>query len=168
MITKFASEPSQEINGGYEVVKFDVVENDFVPIEKGLSESEAMHRAKFLNDEYILEEIRNNYANHPKDKHFFVDNSNPHHFYSLLNMNKEWNDVLLIEFYEKEVKSILHGSDVNIERGIISSFCANLLFTEKPTHTEYLLEEIFPESAPEINSKIKEIVDIINPNKADI
>lgn len=162
MIRKFVAEPSDKMNGLYDVTKFNEEKQVYIPFERDVIKSVAENRAKYLNDEYIFEEIRNNYANHPKDKHFFVDNSNPNHFYSLLNINKEWNDVLLIEFYGKEVESILHGSDINVERGIISSFCANLLFTEKPTHTEYCLEEIFPESAPDIDSKIKEIVDKIN------
>lgn len=158
MARKYVAEPSDKMNGLYDVAEFNEEKQVYLPFERDVIKSVAEKRAKYLNDEYILEEIRNNYANHPQDKHFFVDNSNPNHFYSLLNINKKWDDVLLIEFYKKEVESILHGSDINVERGKISSFCAKLLFSKTPTYTEYLLEEIFPESASIIDSQIGEIV----------
>lgn len=162
MITKFVSEPSEKINGGYNVMRFNEVDNEYQPIEKGLSELAARHRAKFLNEEYILNEIRYNYANHPKDKHLFVDNSNSNHFQILLNITESWDDVLLIEFYEKDITKVLHGNEIYIERGLISSFCGKMLSPQISGYTEYLLEEIFPDSASIIDSKVKEIVDSVN------
>jgi hypothetical protein len=162
MITKFVSEPSEEINGRYNVMKFNEVDNEYQPFEKGLSEFAARSRAKFLNDEYILEEIRERFSRNPKNKHLFVENNNIKHFYVLLNYKMEWNDVLLIEFRENEVVNVLHGNNHEEREIIRDQFTCKWLNISTSGYTEYLLEEIFPLSAPDIDSKIKKIVDGVN------
>lgn len=162
MITKFVSEPSEEINGRYNVMKFNEVDNEYQPIEKGLSEFEARSRAKFLNEEYILDEIRERFSRNPANKHLFVENDNLKHFYVLLNYRKAWDDIILIEFNGNEVVSVLHGNIPEEKKMINWQYAHKWRNISTSGYTEYLLEEIFPDSASIIDSKIKEIVDCIN------
>lgn len=66
MIRKFVAEPSDKMNGLYDVTVFNEEKQVYVPFERDVIKSVAENRAKYLNDEYIFEEIRNNYANHPR------------------------------------------------------------------------------------------------------
>lgn len=162
MIAKFVSEPSEEINGRYNVMRFDEVKKEYEPIVKGLSEFDARNKARFLNEEYILDEIRERFSRNPTNKHLFVENDNLKHFYVLLNYRKTWNDIILIEFNGNEVITVLHGNIPEEKHIMIWDFLVKWDNIATSGYTEYLLEEIFPESAPDIDSKIKEIVDKIN------
>lgn len=162
MIRKFVAEPSDKMNGLYNVTKFNEEKQVYLPIEREMIESVAVARAKHLNDEYILEKIRERFSRNPTNRHLFVENDNPKHFYVLQNYRMKWNDVLLIEFCGNEVISILHGNSLEEKNIICEQFICKWLNISTSGYTEYLLEEIFPESAPDIDSKIKEIVDKIN------
>lgn len=158
MVIKYVAEPSDKMNGLYDVTVFDEEKQVYLPFERDVIKSVAENRAKYLNDEYILEEIRHNYVNHPTDTHLFVDNSNPSHYYILKNINQSWDDVLLIEFYELKVRNILHGNDIHGERGSITRFCVKMLDVEHSGYKEYLINDFFQESASIIHSQIEEII----------
>lgn len=162
MIRKYVAEPSDKMNGLYDVTKFNEEKQVYLPIERDILESVAKAKAKSLNEEYILEEIRERFSRNPTNKHLFVENDNLKHFYVLLNYRQAWDDVILIEFNENKVRTVLHGNKPEEKHIIIWDFLIKWNNIATSGYTEYLLEEIFPESAPDIDSKIIEIVDKIN------
>ena len=162
MIRKYVAEPSDKMNGLYDVTKFNEEKQVYLPIERDILESVAKAKAKSLNEEYILEEIRERFSRNPTNKHLFVENDNLKHFYVLLNYRQAWDDVILIEFNENKVITVLHGNKPEEKHIIIWDFLIKWNNIATSGYTEYLLEEIFPESASDIDSKIKEIVDKIN------
>lgn len=160
MILKFISRPSER-NGGsyYEVAKFDEVKKLYISLKGEIyqNESDAQASAEVLNREYAFEEFQHKYVvGNLKDRYCFVDNSSDAiHFFILLNIPKEWDDVILIEFRDSEAINVVRGRDCD-KRGYLYSFFIEALYGKK--YRERNLETFLPMSFQDIDKIVERII----------
>lgn len=162
MITKFISVPSPNMNGRSDVLRFNVTKNDYEFCKDNLPTYDANELANSLNEEYILDEITERFLRHPSNQHLFVDKNVTNHFYILKNYAERWDDVILIEFCNNEVKRVLYGSIQSDRTIMCQDFFRKWYDIYTSGYSEHILEDFFPDSASIINSRVKEIVDGVN------
>ncbi len=156
MVQKYVSEPSEKMDGSYNVSRFDEVKQTYVPLETYQSESLAKEQAKSLNREYAIEEFQKEIVSDLKDRYCFVDNSSDAiHFFILLNITKKWDDVILIEFRNSEAINVVRGRDCD-KRGYLYSFFIEASYGEK--YRERNLEMFLPISFQQIDKIVEQII----------